>query len=55
MLIRQKHVEGIREGRIRVRKLKAVGLTEGLEIGYRLSARGTSILRGSTAATIASS
>ena len=30
--------------KVRVRKLKALGLTESLEIGYRLSPRGTALL-----------
>jgi hypothetical protein len=30
--------------KVRVRKLKALGLTESLEIGYRLSPRGTAVL-----------
>lgn len=30
----------------RVRRLKALGLTESLEVGYRLSPRGTAVLRG---------
>ncbi|MEX0627154.1 MAG: hypothetical protein WD230_00825, partial [Cucumibacter sp.] len=29
----------------RVRKLKALGLTESLEVGYRLSPRGVAVLR----------
>jgi hypothetical protein len=31
--------------KINVRKLKTLGLTESLEVGYRLSPRGTSVLR----------
>lgn len=31
--------------KVNVRKLKSVGLTESLEIGYRLSPRGTALLR----------
>jgi hypothetical protein len=30
--------------KIRVRRLKALGLTESLEVGYRLSARGAAYL-----------
>jgi hypothetical protein len=32
--------------KINVRKLKALGLTESLEVGYRLSPRGEALLRG---------
>jgi DNA-binding transcriptional ArsR family regulator len=35
--------------KVDVRKLKAMGLTESLEVGYRLSPRGASFLAGSTA------
>jgi hypothetical protein len=31
--------------KVNVRKLKSLGLTESLEIGYRLSARGSAVLR----------
>lgn len=34
------------EFKLRVRKLKALGLTESLEVGYRISARGRALLRG---------
>ena len=32
--------------KLRVRRLKALGLTESLEVGYRLSPRGRAYLRG---------
>jgi DNA-binding IclR family transcriptional regulator len=37
------------ELKLRVRKLKALGLTESLEVGYRISPRGRSVLASTRA------
>lgn len=46
MLFRASAAAGIGDGSIKrdVRKLKALGLTESLEVGYRLSPRGRAYL-----------
>ena len=54
MLFRQDILEGIANGRVtlafrrwrkrRVRQLKELGLTESLDVGYRLSPRGAAVL-----------